>query len=295
MSIEVLSDVLRSLRASGSVFFCDRLEAPWSAPFSEVGQASFHFVRRGACWLSSEGEVTERLDEGDLVFAGPARAHTLSSAHPKDGRVANNKVVLLCGYCRFDASFAHPLVSAIPSLTILRAEQLESEPWIGSTLERLSTEYQAKGPGSDVVVDRLTEILLVELIRMDFGRGRDTTFIRALSDEQIYRALALLHKSPETSWTLEMLAARIGLSRAAFAKRFNQRVGRTMFAYLTLLRMQKAATLLKTSDSKLVEIAASVGYESEAAFMKTFKRTTGMTPTQYRKRDIQAMGDSQTI
>lgn len=295
MSIEVLSDVLRSLRASGSVFLFDRLEAPWSAQFSETGQASFHMVHRGACWLSSEGGVTERLDEGDLVFAGPACTHTLSSAHPTDGRVANNEVVLLCGYCRFDTSFAHPLLSAIPSLTILRAKQLESEPWIGSTLERLSTEYQAKGPGSDVVVDRLTEILLVELIRMDFGRGRDTTFIRALSDEQVYRALALLHESPEASWTLEMLAARIGLSRAAFAKRFKQCVGRTMFAYLTLLRMQKAAKLLNTSDSKLIEIAASVGYESEAAFMKTFKRTIGMTPTQYRKREAQDMASRQTI
>jgi AraC-like DNA-binding protein len=283
--MEVLSDVLRSLRASGSVFFCDRMEAPWSAQFSEVGQASFHVVRRGACWLSSDGVITERLDTGDLVFAGPARTHTLSSAHPTDGRVADDETVLLCGYCRFDVSFAHPLISAIPSLVIVRAEQLEREPWLVSTLDRLSTEYLAKGPGSDVVVDRLTEILLVELIRMDFGRGSDTSFIRALSDEPVHRALALLHKSPETAWTLEKLAARIGLSRAALAKRFKQCVGRTMFAYLTLLRMQKAATLLSTSDAKLIDIAESVGYESEVAFMKTFKRTVGMTPTQYRKRD----------
>jgi len=290
--MEVLSDVLRSLRASGSVFFCDLLEAPWSEQFSEVGQASFHMVRRGACWLSSDGAVTERLDAGDLVFAGPARTHTLSSTHPTDGRVADAETLLLCGYCRFDASFAHPLVHAIPSLTILRARQLEQEPWIGGTLERLSTEYRAKGPGSDVVVDRLTEILLVELIRMDFGRGRDTTFIRALSDERVHRALALLHESPETSWTLEMLAERIGLSRAALARRFKQCVGRTMFDYLTLLRMQKAAKLLSNSDSKLIAIAASVGYESEVAFMKAFKRTVGMTPTQYRKRDPRAVAIS---
>lgn len=288
MSVEVLSDVLRSLRASGSVFFCDRLEAPWSRQFSEAGQASFHMVRRGACWLSSDGEVTERLDAGDLVFAGPARTHTLSSGHPTDGRVADSETLLLCGYCRFDAAFAHPLVAAMPSLTILRAEQLEREPWLGSTLERLSTEYMAKGPGSDVVVDRLTEILLVELIRMDFGRGRDTMFIRALSDKPVHRALVLLHEKPEAPWTLEMVAEHIGLSRAAFAKRFKQCVGRTMFDYLTLLRMQKAQQLLSASHAKLIEIAASVGYESELAFMKAFKRTLGMTPTQYRKRVLPA-------
>lgn len=283
--MEVLSDVLRSLRASGSIFFCDRMVAPWFAQFSEVGQASFHMVRRGACWLSSDGEITERLDAGDLVFAGPARTHTLSSAHPADGRVADDEAVLLCGYCRFDVSFAHPLLAAIPSLAIVRGEQLDRETWLGSTLDRLSTEYVSKGPGSDVVVDRLTEILLVELIRMDFGRGNNASFIRALSDEPVYRALLLLHESPETAWTIETLAARIGLSRAALAKRFKQRVGKTMFAYLTLLRMQKAARLLSTSDSKLIEIATSVGYESEVAFMKAFKRTAGMTPTQYRKRD----------
>ena len=288
MPVEVLSDVLRGLRASGSVFFCDRLEAPWSTQFSEDGQASFHMVRAGACWLSSDGEVTERLDVGDLVFAGPARTHTLSSAHPKNGCVANDETLLLCGYCRFDSAFAHPLLDAMPSLTILRAEQLEREPGLRSTLERLSTEYMAKGPGSDVVIDRLTEILLVELIRIDFGRGWDTMFIRALSDKLVYGALALLHESPETPWTLEMLAARIGLSRAAFAKRFKQRVGRTMFDYLTLLRMRKARELLSASDAKLFEIATSVGYASELPFMKAFKRMFGITPTQYRKRKLPA-------
>jgi AraC-like DNA-binding protein len=287
--MEVLSDVLRSLRTSGSVFFCDLMKAPWSAQFSEVGKASFHMVRRGACWLSSDHEDISRLDVGDLVFAGPERTHTLSSAHPIDGRVASDETLLLCGYCRFDASFAHPLLSAIPSLTILRAEQLEREPWIGSTLERLSTEYSAKRPGSDVVIDRLTEILLVELIRMDFGRDRDTTFIRALSDDRVHRALVLMHESPESPWTLEVLAANVGLSRAVLAKRFKQCVGESIFAYLTLLRMQKAAELLSTSESRLVAIAASVGYDSEVAFMKAFKRTVGMTPTQYRKREPPAV------
>jgi AraC-like DNA-binding protein len=286
--VEVLSDVLRSLRARGSVFFCDRLQAPWSNQFSEAGQASFHMVRHGACWLSSGDEVIERLDAGDVVFAGPARTHTLSSGHPTGGGVADDETILLCGYCRFDMEFAHPLVSAMPTLTILRAKQLEREPWLRSTLDRLSTEYMAKGPGSDVVIDRLTEILLVELIRIDFGRRRDTMFIRALSDERVHRALALLHERPETPWTLEMVAARIGLSRAAFAKRFRQRVGRTMFDYLTLLRMQKAQQLLSASDAKLFDIACSVGYKSELAFMKAFKRTLGITPTQYRKRKLPA-------
>lgn len=292
--MEALSDVLRSLRVSDSVLSYDRIEAPCSRHVSQACEATFHVVRGGACWFSSEGETTVRLDQGDLVFAGPARTYTLSSVHPTEGLVAERQALLLCGYCRFDEAFASPRMAAMPQLTIMRSEQLVREPWLGAMLERLSAEYLTKGSCSDVIVERLTEILLIELIRMDLAPVSDTESVSVSSDKRVNRALALLHERPERSWTVESLAVRVGLSRAAFARRFKQCVGRSMFAYLTLLRMQKAQQLLDVSDSKMTDIAVSVGYESEPAFLKAFKRTFGMTPTEYRKRNPRAFkGDRQ--
>jgi len=129
------------------------------------------------------------------------------------------------------------------------AEELLQHSWLRTTLDQLSVEYMSQQPGSNVVVDKLTEILLVELIRINFGRSEQTGFIGALFDRQISRALELIHASPQNTWTLEKLATSVAMSRAAFAKRFKERVGQTMFEYLTALRMQHAQVLLRDSEA----------------------------------------------
>ena len=164
-----------------------------------------------------------------------------------------------------------------------REEELLHHRWLKSTLDQLSTEYLSRQPGSEVVVDKLTEILIVELIRINFGRSEQSGFTGALLDTQISQGLELLHAAPEQSWTLDTLASKIAMSRAAFAKRFKERVGQTMFEYLTALRMQRAQTLLRESDLSLYAVANRVGYQSDLAFTKAFKRLLGVTPTVYRK------------
>ncbi len=134
-----------------------------------------------------------------------------------------------------------------------------------------------------MVVDKLTEVLIVELIRINFGRSERSGFTGALLDKQISQALELLHAAPEKSWTLDTLASKVAMSRAAFAKRFKERVGQTMFEYLTALRMQRAQMLLRQSDLPLYTVANRVGYQSDLAFTKAFKRLLGVTPTIYRK------------
>ena len=151
--MEVLSDILRSMRVQGSVYFCDYLHAPWSKDFKDTTSASFHLVRRGECWVMS-GERMECLGPGDLVFIEP---------------------------------------------------------------------------GPELVVNKLTEVVLVELIRINFGRGEQSRFIKALSDKRIAKALQHLHNNPHISWTLEKMGKAIGMSRAAFAKRFKELVGQPMF------------------------------------------------------------------
>ncbi|MFQ6006459.1 MAG: cupin domain-containing protein [Woeseia sp.] len=281
--MEVLSDILKSMRVEGSVYFCDHLQAPWSMEFKDTKSASFHLVRRGECWVMA-GDQTDRLGPGDLVFIEPGRDPVRASE--PEGQAppaAGTGTLLLCGYCDFAEDTLTPLLEVFPSLTIVREEEFLKHPWLRSTLDQLSTEYLAQQPGSELVVNKLTEIVLVELIRINFGRGEQGRFMAALSDKRIARALQQLHNNPHTAWTLDKLAQRIGMSRAAFAKRFRKLVGHPMFEYLTMLRIQRGKELLRESTLPLYEVASRVGYESDLAFAKTFKKHTGTTPTRYRK------------
>jgi AraC-like DNA-binding protein len=272
------------MRVQGSVYFCDYLQAPWSMDFKDTSSASFHLVRRGECWVMS-GERTDCLGPGDLVFIEPGRDHVLASQPPgQDSPPSGAGTLLLCGYCDFIQETGTPLLDVFPSMTIVREEELHQHPWLKSTLDQLSTEYMSQQPGAELVVNKLTEVVLVELIRINFGRGEQSRFIAALSDKRIAKALQHLHNSPQIPWTLEKMGEEIGMSRAAFAKRFKELVGQPMFEYLTLLRVQRARELLQETNLRLYEVASQVGYESDLAFAKTFKKYTGTTPTRYRKQ-----------
>ena len=283
--MEVLSDILRSMRVTGSVYFCERLESPWEMEIAEEEKASFHLVRRGSGWLISD-DLEVRLGPGDFIFAEPGRRHSLrSDAAGEFSSSASTSTLLLCGYCEFHAPSGHPLLQTLPSLCVVRDEELLEHVWLKNTLDQLSREFLSDQPGSDVVIDKLTEILVVELIRINFGRERSTGFISALFDPQIKLALELLHAQPEFPWTLEILADQVSVSRAALARRFKERVGQTMFQYLTDLRMQRARALLEETTLPMIDIASQAGYESDLAFAKAFKRNTGITPAKYRARN----------
>jgi AraC-like DNA-binding protein len=281
--MEVLSDILESMRVQGSVYFCDALKPPWSKDYIGLDQPSFHLVRRGDCWVASGGLV-ERLGSGDLVFIAADRDYTLGS-HPPDEPAQNvqSETLLLCGYCEFYELLDHPLLKALPSLTIVREEELLRHPWLKSTLDQLSAEYLSQQPGNAIVINKLTEVVIVELIRIDFGRSGKNSFVGALYDKKISLALALMHAEPHRAWTLDALAAKAALSRASFSKKFRTLVGQSMFEYLTALRMQRARELLRSSNFPVYEVANRVGYDSDLAFRKTFKRVTGTTPVRYRK------------
>lgn len=282
--MEVLSDILRSMRVKGSVYFCDHLTAPWSMDFTDTTSASFHLVRRGECWVMS-GDQTQCLGPGDLVFVEPGRDHVLASQPPgQDPRSGETRTLLLCGYCEFAMETGTPLLDVFPSLIIVREDELIRHPWLKSTLDQLSAEYMSQQPGAELVVNKLTEIVLVELIRINFGRGQQNQFILALSDKRIAKALQHIHNDPHIAWTLEKMAEKVGMSRAAFAKRFKDLVGQPMFEYLTRLRMQRARELLVETTLPLYEVARRVGYESDLAFTKTFKKREGTTPIRYRKQ-----------
>ena len=282
--MEVLSDILRSMRVQGSVYFCDHLHSPWSMDFNDPISAGFHLVRRGECWVM-DGELTECLGPGDLVFIEPGRDHQLASHPPgREPPPPGTETLLLCAYCDFAQETLTPLLNVFPSLTIVREEEFLKHPWLRSTLDQLSAEYMSQQPGSELVVNKLTEVVLVELIRINFGRGEQGRFIAAFSDKRIANALQQMHNNPHSAWTLDKMAEKVGMSRAAFAKKFKELVGQPMFEYLTMLRIQRAKELLRETRLPLYEVASRVGYESDLAFTKTFKKHTGTTPTRYRKQ-----------
>ncbi len=281
--MEILSDILSSLRVSGSVYFCSHVEPPWTKEFINKASAGFHLVRRGACWIQI-GEQIDQLYAGDLVFLGPGVDHTLTSIPPPGNLpLSGDSTLLLCGNCSFENDELSPLNEIFNQVTIVREDELNKHPWLKSTFDQLSSEYMAQNPGNEIIVNKLTEVVLVELIRINFGRQEEHSFLHALRDKRIKRALDLIHGSPEKPWTIESLAENVGMSRAAFAKKFTQLVGQTVFSYLSNLRIQKAKEMIATTSEFIDDIALNVGYESERAFTKTFTKFVGMTPKQFRK------------
>lgn len=281
---DVLNDILRSMTIKGSVYFCDSVQAPWTKTFAALDSASFHMVRQGGCNLTINGEM-HVLGSGDLAFIEPGCRHVLRS-RPADEKLRSHTThtVLLCGYCRFDDEPIHPLIRALPSLVVLRDHDLRQLNWLRSTLDQLSREYVWRAVSQDVVVDKLTEIMVVELLQHVCDRGERRGFVNALYDRAISRALSCLHADPRRPWTLADIATRVALSRAALAKRFKQQVGSTLIDYLTQLRMHRARELLRGTDLSIQSVAAHIGYESDLSFSKAFKRVVGLTPSGYRKR-----------
>ena len=292
MEHDVLSDVLGSLRANGTVYFCDQLQAPWTKEYPGEEVASFHQLRRGSCWLTTEGEHFF-MGPGDVMFLAPGRAHILSSQGPDaSANGAEPATLLLCGYCRFDEGMGLPFNELFPDISILRDEQLQLYPQVRSILDTVSAEFLSMRPGSRIVVNKLTEVLLVELIRINFGRNEQLPLLEALSDRPISAALRRLHSEPSRAWTLESLAAEVGLSRAGFAKRFRDLVRYPMFEYLTRLRLQRACELLEDTNLPLYQVANHVGYDSDLAFTRTFRKRMGVTPTAFRKTKRTERGSS---
>lgn len=279
----VLSEILSSIKTRGSVYFCDKLSPPWQAKGESTYPASFHYVRSGQCWIEFDSEYS-LLGPGDLVFIGRGDKHFLSSfkaSHSEHDY--QGETHLLCGYFDFKEPIPSPLAEAMPPLMIIRSAEMEEMPWMLKTLAHLSSEYDAKTPGADVVINKLTEIVLIELIRFHLDKYSHNNFVTALYDKQIGKALELIHTQPEQPWTLETLANEVAVSRAVFARRFKRLVGQTMFQYMTSVRMRIASERLRDSNLQVADIAEQVGYVSDMAFGKTFKDTFGKTPVAWRR------------
>jgi AraC-like DNA-binding protein len=304
--VDVLTEALASMRTDRPTSVRTNGRAPWGLRMPPTAGAGFHVVLHGRCWLIprlSTGREPVRLAEGDVIFlrSGPEQVLTDEPGSPispanvrrfhEDELIGSHDLggdgeltSLLCGNYHLDRSRPHPLVSQLPELIHLRTGE-GRHPQLTSAVELLRTELDGPRIGSSGIVPALIDSLLLYILRawMDECPTRTVGWATALKDPAIAPALAAMHADPANSWTVESLAARAGLSRAAFAKKFHTMVGEPPLTYLTHWRMTTAARLLRESDAPLASVAARTGYGSEFAFAKAFKREYGQAPGGYRR------------
>jgi AraC-like DNA-binding protein len=307
-----LTPVLSRLAVRGSVFSRAELHAPWGVRTGATPSAIFHIVVRGAGYAQAEQRAGVSLGApvpwraGDLLLFPHGDGHVLtdrpggaaaairsltsqpgddglsSIATPGDGALTS----LLCGTLRFDAWAAEMVVPHLPRLLHVPGDHGPTAAWLDATLRMLGAELEGGQPGSEAVVSRLAEVLFVQAVRAWATQAaeRDPSWLAALTEPALARALAAMHGEPALSWTVDGLARVAGMSRSAFAAKFTERVGVPPTAHLTRWRLLLARRALATPDHGLAHIATAVGYGSEASFIRAFTREHGTSPTRWRRQ-----------
>jgi AraC-like DNA-binding protein len=265
--------------------------------------AHFGMVSRGNCWLSVKGIPDPLpLTGGDCFLLAPASTYALRDnprtharsfceAAPRNGSNVIHyggggaPTTIISGWFSFGPMAVKPLKRLLPELILVKADQAQSLA-LHATLQLLASEMAEPAPGSEVMVNRLADILFIQCVRAHIASSSENCksgWLRAIFDPKIGVALKAMHERVDSPWTVETLAASAGMSRSAFALRFKELLGETPLEYLTNWRMYKATGLLRENDRKLFEVAKSVGYDSDAAFSKAFKRVLGVAPKEYRR------------
>lgn len=307
--MDVLSDVLSAIHLGGGVYFRCEMSAPWGMAMPRSDVAEFHVIVRGNCWMRIAGQQDPiALQGGDVVAFLHGGAHGLidtkdGEARPAeeilDGQSIENfgpvkhggggaPASILCGYFEFDRNSQHPLVASLPPFILLRGTGISEFAWLQTALNFMIHETLAAKPGAEAVVSRLAGVLFVQMVRAYIEQSESPpAMLTAIADKQVGAALALMHKEPAQGWTLDTLARGAGMSRSALALRFRQLVGHTPMQYLTMWRMQLACKLLTESALSTAAVAERVGYRSEAAFAKAFKKAAGTGPGAFRREALQ--------
>jgi len=319
MSADVLSDVLRAVRLTGAVYFDYEMTSPWVAeapPSREIAAVvmpgaerviEYHLIARGACWGYVVGDAPTRLHEGDLLLFPQGDAHVLSSAPSlratpdiagyargstplplfyEIGGGGPEEARLICGFLGCDERPFNPLLDALPRMLHVPAAIAEgADGWIGRLLLTAVREARHARPGSENVLARMSELMFVETIRryLETLPADQTGWLAGLRDPLVGQALAALHGAPAEAWTVDGLARRVGTSRSVLAERFAALVGQPPIQYLTMWRMQVASRRLLDGGT-VAEAAAEVGYDSEPAFSRAFKKVLGHAPGTWRRR-----------
>jgi AraC-like DNA-binding protein len=300
--MDPLDELFAAMRVHSALYARLEAGAPWGLSLAGGEAARFGMVVRGGCLLEVPGRETITLAAGDCyvlphgtpyLLRDAPRTPTVSCASVVRDRIGGvvrlgaegPRATVLCGWFLFDKIAARPLLDVLPDLIHMRMDTARAQA-VQATLQLLAMETGEPGLGSSLVVSRLADILFVQAVRSHAQSLGDAQggWLAALADPRLGPALRAMHKDIARGWTVDSLAEAASLSRSAFALRFRQRVGESPLEYLTRWRMFKAGRLLQQPDAATGEVAGAVGYDSEAAFSKAFKRVTGLTPGAWRSR-----------
>ncbi len=308
MAHDALSQVLDAVKLRGSIYFHTHFSPPWGVRVPAYGRvARFHMALRGDCWLRVKGsQQALRLATGDLAVIPHGAEHILSDAPDREaidvdevvqrsGYVGEGALVygdenenlackLFCGHFEFDEGTLHPILQSLPDVIHVPNTQSMNAYWLESMLRFVSAEITADRAGSEAIIHRLSEIVFIQVIRTFVDDvGDDAGSLAAVLHPQFGRCLSKVHAAPEEQWTVETMASEAGMSRTVFAERFSALMGMTPLGYVTHWRMQQARRKLIDTELPLIEIAEGVGYGSEAAFSRAFKRQFDVTPGELRR------------
>jgi AraC-like DNA-binding protein len=314
---DMLAEMLSAVRLTGSVFMNARFSAPYGVispkqfdhgtPLAHLRHVSiFHLVSSGSCTLQTMSGERHHVSAGDILLMPFAEEHRFWSGdfvhfaygpdlvkpgpingmwtidHGDDGGEATRMV---CGFLESTEFMFTPVFHTLPPLVIERASEGEMSALLTSTVREILLLADKAEPGSDLILGRLMEMLFVEVLRRYAARLPPSAkgWFAALNDPIVARAMQFIHSDPSRRWTVDDLAREAGASRTVLAERFNAVMGKAPIEYITSWRMQLAAERIRTGSESLAAVAADVGYESEAAFNRAFKRVTGVTPGRWRE------------
>jgi AraC-like DNA-binding protein len=319
--VDVLSDVLRAVRLTGAVFFDNEAHCPWvaSSPNSAAITAvmpgaehviSFHSLLSGECWAEIPDDPTPptRLRAGDIVIFPMGDANVLSSSPGMRGTVnlsiykrptdralpvpyvlnqdasGHETCHFVCGYFGCDARPFNPLLDALPRMFVAEVSPA-SQNWLSNLIQVATKESEHGSAGGETMLAKLAELIFVEVVRKHIDRLPEDArgWFSGLRDRHVGTALRLIHARPAEAWTIEGLAREVGLSRSAFAERFTEYAQISPMHYLARWRMQLAARLLENRGISVAQAAAEVGYGSDAAFNRSFKKYLGVSPGAWRR------------
>ncbi len=321
--MDALSDVLRAVRLTGAIFFDVQAKGAWVAETPQgdtIVRAMFpgsehlicyHVLTVGQCWASVPGEPPMLLNAGDIILLPHGDTHVLSSSvglrrtpdmsmyrYPTDGQLpisiamgepserTHEAAQFVCGFLGCDARPYNPLLAALPRVIRVSDDGVGA---LGMFVKLALAESKSPRIGGQGVLSRLSELMFVDVVRryLESLPPDRMDWLAGLRDPFVGRALTALHRNPARGWTLETLAREAALSRSALAERFTQFVGRPPMHYLTDWRMQLAANHLQGGTDSIASIASLVGYESEAAFSRAFKKSVGTPPSHWRKSRVE--------
>ena len=309
--VDRVGEALHLLRMSGSFYCRSEFTAPWALELPAFEDCMmFHAVNSGRCWLDVEGGESRMLQTGDFALVPHGEGHRLLGEPgiaaaklfdlPRELVSERYEILrhgggggatsVVCGVVRFEHPAAHRLIALLPRMIVVEASSPPYADWIQSTLRFMAAEAKTLLPGGETVITRLSDILVIQAIRSWIARdpAARTGWLGALQDGQIGRALAHIHQDPTRAWTVASLAAEVAMSRSAFAARFTELVGEPAMRYAARWRMHVAMTRLQEGDTSIAELSSQLGYESEAAFSRAFKRLIGMSPGAVRRQSAAA-------